>query len=441
MPAEPLKQIYAAALAAADPYQSVLHAMQREDDRLQLDGASYDLASYQRIVVVGAGKATARMALAVETLLGERVTAGLIVVKEGHTVPLRMIEQVEAGHPLPNQAGVAATQRILQMVRRADAATLVICLFSGGASALLVAPVAGVTLQDKQEVTELLLHAGAAIAELNAVRKHLSAVKGGRLARAAQGAQVVSLILSDVIGDKLEVIASGPTAPDSSTFAEAWSVIEKRGLREKIPLRVMACLKRGIAGEEPETEKNLPGNVHNVIVASISQALDAAQDKAQQLGYTVSVLSAKMHGEAREVAHLLAQTARATLAEMEAGEQCCVLSGGETTVTVRGGGKGGRNQELALAFALETEGLAGASLLSSGTDGSDGPTDAAGAVVDDSTATQARQLGLLPEQYLAGNDSYTFFQKLDAGSGMHSHLITGPTGTNVMDVQIMLLEK
>lgn len=436
-----LSQIFGAALAAADPYQAVLNAIQLEDNRLHLGEVKYDLAEYERIVVVGAGKATARMALAIETLLGERIAAGLIVVKQGHTVPLRVIEQVEAAHPIPDQAGVEGTQRVLQMVRGAGAKTLVICLLSGGASALLVAPVAGVKLHDKQEVTALLLTAGASIAELNAVRKHLSAVKGGKLARAAQAAQVVSLILSDVIGDRLDVIASGPTVPDSSTFAEAWSVIEKYGLRERVPLRVMAYLKRGRAGEEPETVKDALDNTHNVVVAGINQALVAAQDEARQLGYAASVLSAKIQGEAHDVARLLAQTARATLAEMQAGERRCVLSGGETTVTVRGAGKGGRNQELALAFALEIEGVSGAPLLSAGTDGSDGPTDAAGAVVDGGTAARARQLGLSPEQYLAANDSYTFFQRLDAAAGMHSHVRTGPTGTNVMDLQIMLLEK
>lgn len=441
MPPEQLKQIYAAALAAADPYQAVLNAVRLEGGQLQLDGAVYDLAAYRRIVVVGAGKATARMALAVEELLGERIAAGLIVVKEGHTAPLRLIEQAEASHPIPGKAGVEATQRVLQMVRAADAKTLVICLLSGGASALLVAPQAGVTLQDKQEVTALLLNAGATINELNAVRKHLSAVKGGRLARAAQATQMVTLILSDVIGDRLDVIASGPTVADSSTFAEAWAVIGKYALREKVPLRVMACMKRGIAGDIAETEKEAPGNVRNVIVAGIGQALATAQQQAQQLGYAVSVLSAKMHGEARDVAQLLAHTARATLAAMQAGERCCVLSGGETTVTVRGGGKGGRNQELALAFAAEIEGLAGASLLSAGTDGTDGPTDAAGAVVDGGTVARARQLGLQAEQYLADNDSYTYFQRLDAQSAVRSHLLTGPTGTNVMDLQIMLLEK
>ncbi len=441
MPDKHLSKIFKAALAAADPYQAVLNAVQLQGNSLRVAGASYDLAAYDRILVVGAGKATARMALAIEKLLGERIAAGLIVVKTGHTVALDKIEQVEAGHPIPDQAGVAATRRVLKMLQGTDEKTLVICLLSGGASALLVASVAGITLHDKQVVTSLLLHAGASIAELNAVRKHLSAVKGGGLAQAAGAAQVLTLILSDVVGDRLDVIASGPTAPDGSTFAEAWEVIGKYELRDKVPLRVMAYLKRGIAAEEQETVKVGLNNVRNVIVAASNLALAAAQEQAQQLGYTTVVLSAKIQGEAIEIANFLAQTARSTLAKMQTGERRCLLSGGETTVTVSGEGKGGRNQELALAFALEAEGLEGVALLSAGTDGSDGPTDAAGAIVDGLTTARARKLGMAPEQYLAANDSYTFFQKLDAGLGAHNHLITGPTGTNVMDVQIMLLQK
>lgn len=436
-----LSQILEHTLAAADPYQAVLSAVQIKGDSLQVADATYDLTDFKRIVVVGAGKASARMAQALEKLLGGRISTGLIVVKEGHALALDVIEQVEAAHPVPDQAGVDGTRRVLQMLRGADEKTLVICLLSGGASALLVAHVPGVTLADKQVVTTLLLHAGVTIGELNRVRKHLSAVKGGRLAQVAQPAQMLTLIVSDVIGDRLDVIASGPTTPDSSTFAEAWAVLEKYELREKVPLRAMGYLKRGMAGEEQETVKGGLGNVRNVIVAGSNMALAAAQGQAQLLGYDTTVLSARIQGEAREVAQFLAQTARATLAEMQAGEQRCLLCGGETTVRVRGAGKGGRNQELALAFALEIEGLAGVTLLSAGTDGTDGATDAAGATVDGHTAERARQLGMVPEQYLANNDSYTFFHEFDAGFCAHSQLITGPTGTNVMDVQIMLLKK
>jgi len=439
-----LAGIFNAALVAVDPFNAVLRAASTEGKNLHVAGVQYDLASCDRILVIGAGKATARMALAVESLLGDRIVAGLIIVKEEHTEPLKIIEQVEASHPVPNEAGIAGAQRILDMARSADEKTLVICLLSGGASALMIAPVEGITLQDKQETTRLLLNAGASIFELNAVRKHLSSVKGGKLAQAVFPARLVTLIVSDVIGDPLDVIASGPTSPDNSTFAEAWSVIGKFGLKEKLPHRVADYLQRGIAGLAPETVKeNDPcfAGTRNEIVAGIRQALHAATEQAGQLGFYSRVISDTLQGEARDAARYLAQAARAELAAMKPGERRCLLCGGETTVTVRGTGKGGRNQEFALAFALEIEGLQGVSLLSAGTDGGDGPTDAAGAMVDGHTAARARSLGMDPIPYLDNNDAYTFFQQFDAASGAHCHFKTGPTGTNVMDIQIVQLIK
>jgi glycerate 2-kinase len=439
-----LADIFNAALAAADPYNAVLNAASVEQDRLQIGGAAYDLSSFERVIVVGAGKATARMALAVEELLGDRIGAGLIVVKDGHTAPLNIIDQVEASHPVPNEAGIMGAQRILNMVRAADDKTLVVCLISGGASALLIAPVEDVTLQDKQDATRLLLNAGADIFELNAVRKHLSMVKGGRLAQAAWPARLVTLIVSDVIGDPLDVIASGPTAPDNSTFAEAWAAIEKFGLQNKLPPRVADYLQRGIAGEVPETVKAddaCMAGTRNVIVASIRQALSAAEQISARLGFTTKTISDTLQGEASDAARELAKTARNELAAMQANERRCLLWGGETIVTVRGSGKGGRNQELALVFAMEIEGLRGVSLLSAGTDGTDGPTDAAGAMVDGRTISRARTLEIDPLRYLSNNDSYAFFQQLDKVTGEYSHFKTGPTGTNVMDIQIVLLTK
>jgi glycerate 2-kinase len=437
-----LAGIFDAALAAVDPYSAVLNAVRIEHDHLLVAGETYHLAEFERIIVVGAGKATARMALALETLIGNKIAAGLIVVKDGHTAPLTIIDQVEAAHPVPNQAGIAGTQRILDMARATDEKTLVIGLISGGASALLIAPVEGVTLQDKQETTRLLLNAGANIFELNAVRKHLSRVKGGRLAEAAFPARMVTLIVSDVIGDPLDVIASGPTAPDNSTFAEAWAVIEKFGLREKLPARVADYLQRGIAGRVVETVKEndeCMAKTRNVIVAGISQALSAAELKSARLGYASRMISDRLQGEAGDAARLLAQAARDELAGMKPNERRCLLYGGETTVTVHGNGKGGRNQELALVFGLEIDGLPGVAMLSAGTDGTDGPTDAAGAMVDGDTIPQAKRLGMDPLLYLGNNDSYAFFQQLDSASGTHCHLKTGPTGTNVMDIQIVLL--
>ncbi len=439
-----LSGIFNAALAAVDPRLAVRNAARIENGCLTVAGAAYPLENFSRIVVVGAGKAAAGMAQAIEELLGKWISAGLVIVKEGHAARLNIVEQVEASHPVPNEAGVAGTRRILEMARAADGKTLVICLLSGGASALLVAPVDDVTLQDKQEVTALLLKAGASIGELNAVRKHLSAVKGGGLAQAAYPAHLVSMILSDVIGDRLDVIASGPTAPDGSSFADAWSVIEKYGLKEKIPLRVVGHLQRGLTGLAPETLRdNDPclSRTRNVIVAGNALALAAAQEEARQRGIAARIITSELQGEARDAARFLATAARAAQAGLQAGERRCLLFGGETTVTVRGTGKGGRNQELALAFALEIAGQPGMALLSAGTDGGDGPTDAAGAIVDGGTASRARQGGIDPAACLEENDSYGFFERLDALSGERSHFKTGPTGTNVMDMQIILLEK
>jgi glycerate-2-kinase len=384
------------------------------------------------------------MALAMEDALGERIAEGLIIVKKSHTAGLRIVEQIEAGHPLPDEAGVQGTRRILELVRRADAKTLVICLLSGGGSSLLVAPLPGVTLEDKQRTTELLLRAGATIDELNAVRKHLSAVKGGRLAQIAHPATVVTLILSDVIGDRLEVIASGPTASDTSTFADAAQVIEKYGIKTAAPSQVILFLERGKSGQEPETVKSGDVcflNTRNVIVGSLAQALAAAREKAMSLGWRAEVVTAELQGEARDAARLMARKAMQTRDDLGPGERRCLLYGGETTVTVMGNGKGGRNQELALAFAVEIAGMSGITLLSAGTDGTDGPTDAAGAVVDGNVVNKAQKFGLHPEVYLGNNGSYTFFERLDSHTNEKHHLMTGPTGTNVMDIQIILIER
>ncbi len=436
--------VFNAALEAVDPFNAVMRAVRVTWEQLHVAGRDYKLDTYGRVLVVGAGKATARMALAIESLLGNRIETGLGVVKEGHTVPLAQIEQAEASHPVPNEAGIAATRRILNLASNADRATLVIALISGGASALLVAPAEAISLQDKQRTTQLLLNAGASIFELNAVRKHLSMVKGGRLAQAVFPGELLALILSDVIGDPIDVIASGPTSADSSTFADAWSVIEKFDLQYRIPRRVEHYLKQGVAGVAAETVKESNpclAHTHNVVVASNRQALSAAEQQAVLSGCATRIVTDRLQGDARVAAQYLATQAREELAQMAPGEFRCLLCGGETTVTVTGDGNGGRNQELALHFALEIEGLTGVTMLSAGTDGNDGPTDAAGAVVDGATVAEARRAGIQPLDYLSRNDSYNFFRRLDAESGSRCHLMTGPTGTNVMDIQIVLLNK
>jgi glycerate-2-kinase len=438
-----IMDIYLSAVRAADPYHAVMNHISLAGNVLSAGGEDYDVERFRRIVVIGAGKGTAPMAQAVEENLNDRINEGIVIVKYGHTRPLRKIVQREAAHPLPDEAGLRATAEIRELLKKAREETLVICLLSGGASSLLVAPADGITLDDKRVITDLLLSAGAKIQELNSVRKHISAVKGGRLAETAYPATIITMVLSDVIGDRLDVIASGPTVPDSTSFRDALHVIHKYSLEKKIPSGVFSLLHLGVAGVIPDTPKSgavFFQKVRNIIVGSIRQSLEAARVRAAELGFEPQLLTSELQGEAREAARFLAQTALSARDSMKAGERRCLLSGGETTVTVRGTGKGGRNQELALAFALEIAGRDGLSLLSAGTDGTDGPTDAAGAVVDGTTAPKARELGMIPMEYLANNDSYTFFQKFDELTGGKAHLTTGPTGTNVMDMQIILVE-
>jgi hydroxypyruvate reductase len=432
-----LRLLHETALAAVDPYGAVKRVLDGPADPASLGN------DFRRIVVVGAGKATARMALAVEDTVGDRITEGVIVVKHGHTARLSRIRQVEASHPVPDEDGVRGTGEVLDAVRSSDSRTLVLCLLSGGGSALLVAPAQGLSLSDKQVVTDLLLKAGASIEELNAVRKHLSAIKGGRLACEAYPAAVRTLILSDVIGDRLDVIASGPTVPDSSTFADALAVIEKYRLRSAIPPRVDAFLVRGLGGQEPETIKEGDacfGSVRNVIVGSNRQALAAAKERAHVLGYTASIMTDALRGDARSAAREMAARALREQERLPPSGRLCLLAGGETTIVVQGTGRGGRNQEMALAFALGIAGREGICFLAAGSDGTDGPTDAAGAFIDGMTVTSARLHGLEPANYLANNDSYGFFQRYDRATGQHDHLMTGPTGTNVMDLMYVLVE-
>ena len=315
----PLLDMFHTALSAVDPHRAVIKAFRVENNALMVGGGLYDLELFDRVVVVGAGKASAAMAVAVEEVLGEKIDQGILVVKYGHARKLTTIEQIEAGHPIPDHAGMLGTQRILDAVRRADEKTLVICLLSGGGSSLLVAPLPGITLEHKQRTTDLLLRAGATIDELNAVRKHLSAVKGGRLAQVARPATMVTLILSDVIGDRLDVIASGPTASDTSTFADAAQVIERYKLRSEIPAEVASFLERGGAGQEPETVKSGDPcflRTRNVIIGSLAQALAAAREKATALGWRTEVVTAELQGEAREAARMLARKALQTHDEL-----------------------------------------------------------------------------------------------------------------------------
>ena len=405
----------------------------------------YSMKGFNSLLVIGFGKAAYQMAEAVEDVFEDELkTGGVVVTKYGHTGSgksrLKKIKVCEAGHPIPDENGIEATEGIIKALREADEKTLVVCLVSGGGSALFVSPCDGIVLKEKQLVTDLLLKAGADIRELNSVRKHLSRVKGGRLAEIAYPAEMISLMISDVIGDRLDVIASGPTAPDSSTYQDALDVINKYALAEKTPAPVMELLKRGADGSIPDTPKKgdpVFQNVQNTIIGSNRIAIEAAKREAAFLGCKTEVLSTEIKGEASDVGIWLAGKAKDLRLNPLSGSERfhCLISGGETTVKVKGKGKGGRNTELALSFAMAVEGVEGITLLSAGTDGTDGPTDAAGAIVDGHTIAKAKDLGMNPREYLENNDSYNFFKKID------TLLITGPTGTNVMDVQIIVIER
>jgi glycerate 2-kinase len=432
-------EIFQAALRAVDPVDAIVQHVRMEDDSLLIGERRLELSNFDRILVVGAGKADAPMAQAVESLLGERVSDGVIVVKDGHGLPLQRVRVHEASHPVPDERGLRGAEEILSLVRGAGERDLVICLISGGGSALLVVPAEGVTLRDKQQVTQLLLACGASIHEINTVRKHLSGVKGGGLAHAAHPATLVSLILSDVIGDDLDVIASGPTVPDSTTFRQAEQILERYGIWGQVPRSVRVHIDKGVKGEIAETPK--PGDLSFQrdaweLVGTNLQALKAARKEAERLGYRTMILSGMIEGETREVAKAQAAIAKEVLSsENPIAPPACVLSGGETTVTLQGDGKGGRNTEFALASAIALEGVEHVIVLSGGTDGTDGPTDAAGAYADGETVARARQGDLDPTDYLRRNDSYTFFENL---GGL---VITGPTRTNVMDVCVMLVRR
>lgn len=425
-----IMDIFRAGVEAAFPFAAVKNRAE-EVRRRYADG------NFNRLVAAGFGKGAFPMALAAENALGDLLTEGLIITKYGHSDPLRPLKRmrvIEAAHPIPDENGVLGAEKIIRLLQGADEKTLILCLISGGGSALLTAPSEGITLAEKQMLTGLLLNSGATIHEINAVRKHISRVKGGRLAELAFPAAVVSLIISDVIGDNLDVISSGPTAPDTSTYTNALAVLDKYGLTDAAPASVLTHLRSGANGAITETPK--PGTrcftrVENIIAENNISALRAAAEHAKGFGFTTKIVSSNIHGDVREAAGMLAAMAKdATHAPHL---PLCLVSGGETTVNVTGNGKGGRNMELALAFAIAIEGMRGISFLSAGTDGTDGPTDAAGAIVDGGTIPHARHMGLDPEAFLANNDSYTFFAKT---GGL---VITGPTGTNVMDAQIMLI--
>lgn len=430
-------QIFRSAVSAVDPAAAIRRSVCVQGDNLVVQDRSYDLTNVGRIIVIGTGKAGAVMAGAIESILGDRITGGSVNVKYDHVASVQTVSLVEAGHPIPDDNGIQGSRRISELISDLSERDLVICLISGGGSALMPLPVSGVSLSEKQQTTQLLLSCGATINEINALRKHISQLKGGQLARRAAPARIVSLILSDVIGDPLDVIASGPTAPDASTFDDCRRVVEKYRLESQLPRSVREHLRFGLAGEIEDTpgpQDPIFDRVQNVLIATNIQALDAAKAAADQDGFNTTILTSGLQGETREVAGLFPAMA----AEIQASGNpvkapACVIIGGETTVAIRGNGKGGRNQEFVLAAAIGMAGIDNAVVFSAGTDGTDGPTDAAGAIADGQTMVRAEALGLDPLAYLDDNDSYNFFKPLG------DLVMTGPTGTNVMDLRLLLV--
>lgn len=436
-PRSDVHRIVQAALDAVEPGAAVRRALSRDGDLLACDGTNVDLTGVDRLVVVGAGKAGVPMARAVAAVLGDRLEEGHVVVPHGQAAEVPGVTFHEAGHPIPDASGVEAGRVVLERVESADERTLVICLISGGGSALLVCPAAGIELDDLSATSRALLACGATIVEINALRKHLSAVKGGQLARAAAPARVLTLVLSDVVGDPLDAIASGPTVADPTSFADCLEIVERYALEDELPERVLRRLRAGAAGDLPETPKAGDAcfsRVGNVVVANNDRAVRAAAVAAREIGYAPCVLSTLVEGETREVAKVHGAIAREVQRSGRPVEPpACLISGGETTVTLRGEGKGGRNQEFVLAAALDIEGTEGIVVCSVGTDGVDGPTDAAGAVADGATVHRGAEVGRDAREHLRQNDAYPYFEELG------DLVITGPTGTNVMDLRLLLV--
>ena len=431
-----LKKLIVRGLDAVDARKAVSRAISRNGEGLVIGRRRYDLRRYERVVVLGAGKATASMAQAVEQRLGLRLQGGFVVVKHGHVVPTKRIVMAEAGHPVPDRSGQRAAARLCAMAAELSQRDLLIVLLSGGASSLLPAPVAGVTLADKQRTTQKLLRCGASITEINTIRKHLSKIKGGRLAEMTN-ATVVTVILSDVLGDDLSAIASGPTAPDPTTFRDAVAILKRYRIWQAVPQRVRRHLDRGCQGLVSETPK--PGSplfrrVHHHIVGDNAAAVTAVARAAREAGLRTLVYRSALTGEACEEGQRFGVLARDIVREGTPLQRpCCVVAGGETTVTVTGNGTGGRAQEFAAAAALEIAGLTKVWVAAIGTDGTDGPTDAAGAVIDGNTLARAQGLSVDLKGALKCHNTYPALKQL------HQLIVTGPTGTNVNDLYLLLV--
>jgi glycerate-2-kinase len=426
-----------AALNAADPRQIIKSKLILRGSTLKVEDYSFDLDKFSQIYVVGGGKASGSMAEALEEVLGNRITKGLVNVPRGSAHKTRIILLHEASHPIPDETGVEGTRRMLEIVEQAEKDDLIICLISGGGSSLMPSPRGKITIADKKHITNTLLKCGATISEINTVRKHISDFKGGWLAKRAYPATILNLILSDVVGDPLDFIASGPTVPDSTTFKDAVGILNKYGLWGRAPASIKEVLSEGEKGTIPETPKagdEAFKKVYNVVVGNNRVASQAACECLKAVGLNTLLLTTSMEGEARHVAVVLASIGReVSISGNPVQRPVGIVAGGETTVTVTGKGLGSRNQEIALAAALKLKELDGTVIASLSTDGIDGPTNAAGAIADGKTVARALKIGLKLEEFLANNDSYHFFEKLG------DLIFTGPTGTNVNDISVIVV--
>jgi glycerate 2-kinase len=426
-----------AAVNAVNPEKIIASKLILKNNVLRVNEYSFDLRKIKNIYVVGGGKASGTMAGALEQILNRRITEGFVNVPHGNNQATRVIRLHEASHPTPDESGVEGTKRMLTIAEKAEKDDLVICLISGGGSSLMPLPRDGISVDDKREVTDSLLKSGATINEINTVRKHISEFKGGWLAKKAYPAIILNLILSDVLGDPLDFIASGPTVPDSTTFSDAIRVLEKYNLWNRVPESVKKVLtdgKKGVIPETPKAGDEAFKKVYNVIIGNCRYASLAASSALKSAGLNTLLLTSLLEGEARHIGTAMASIAREILVSGNPVKKpAAIVAGGETTVSVVGKGKGGRNQEIALAAAIKLNGLDGVVVASLSTDGIDGPTGAAGAIADGKTLNRAEKIGLSAEKFLAGNDSYNYFSKLG------DLLFTGPTGTNVNDVSVIVV--
>jgi glycerate 2-kinase len=430
------EKVFLAGVERVLPENLISKVMMIRDNYLMIGSLQFFLEDVNNIYVIGAGKASAMMAAEVEKILGNRIADGNIVVKYGHSCKLKHIKIMEAGHPVPDSNGYNATKAILEIAGRADVKDLVICLISGGGSALLADFPDGSSPDEMSKLSNLLINSGATITEINTVRKHLSAVKGGQLSRAVYPGTIVSLILSDIIGDPVDAIASGPTSPDPTTFKRAVEVLSDYNLIRSVPAGILRYLNEGIKGIRPETPKEVDpvfAKTFNFLVGTNSIALEAGKTRARDLDLNSYIIDNSMQGDVSDLAKRIVETAIKYKNDSQIDKPACLLLGGEPTVKMSGSGVGGRNQHLALLCALLLQDHPGITILTAGTDGTDGPTDAAGAVVDSNSVRDALSIGIDPEIYLNEFDSYSFFKK--AGG----HIITGPTGTNVMDIVVIII--